>query len=348
MSSRNGPRREWAGGAALLGIALLVAVCMPAISGCGAAETAGMSPPGTSAASSSSTETGSGVVPSSASPQDAVTVPARDGTSSAAPLTHQQLDQLPAPDVVRTYFLSTDFDVRLYLSSPDLQKAMDDPQSGWREYPGEVSDVIVAGPLPNVESPFIPPAGIDLPSGPRVQWAAQSFFAVNYVSPVPGPSGEPAGARGACVIVGQQTKDGPWKIVTVNAAPAAKELPAAEQQPLNALSATETARTYFQSCDFDIQYYLSAPRQRGMLLMAVRENEHPGDATDVVVEDPVAGSSSMYSTAEWPTQIECVVTYSSRVASSIGEPPGKRMWFVIVGRQGADSPWKVLEVGSGP
>ncbi|MCL4368200.1 MAG: hypothetical protein M1337_03385 [Actinobacteria bacterium] len=37
-----------------------------------------------------------------------------------------------------------------------------------------------------------------------------------------------------------------------------------------------------------------------------------------------------------------------RAMSSIMEPPGPRHSFVYVGRQSRTSPWKVLEIGSGP
>jgi hypothetical protein len=81
----------------------------------------------------------------------------------------------------------------------------------------------------------------------------------------------------------------------------------------------------------------------------VREHEREGGVDDLVVDGPFpAIPTAAYSTSEWPEQVQFTVSYTSRRTSSIGEPPGKRLRFVYVGRQGQDGPWKVLSVGTGP
>lgn len=79
------------------------------------------------------------------------------------------------------------------------------------------------------------------------------------------------------------------------------------------------------------------------------EREREGGVDDLVVEGPLSGPpSQVYDQKEWPEQVHFRVTYTSRKTDSVGRPPGKRLWFVTAGRQTADSPWKVLEIGSGP
>lgn len=124
-----------------------------------------------------------------------------------------------------------------------------------------------------------------------------------------------------------------------------------EEKRLDDLDATGVAQIYFLSGDPAVELHLSAPWLRRITTQpnAVPEHEREGGTDDLVVEGPLSGvPSQVYSREEWPEQLHFRVTYTSRKMSSTGEPPGKRLWFVIIGRQTADSPWKILEIGSGP
>jgi len=141
----------------------------------------------------------------------------------------------------------------------------------------------------------------------------------------------------------------PATTATGLAAAPAQELPAAERERLDNSTAAGVVNTYFSSGDYDVEYYLSAPYQREEIGAGVREHEREGGVDHLVVDGPFpAIPLGTYSTSEWPEQVQFTVSYISRWTSSIGEPPGKRFWFVYVGRQSQDRPWKVLSIGTGP
>jgi len=120
-----------------------------------------------------------------------------------------------------------------------------------------------------------------------------------------------------------------------------------EEKRLHDLDASGVVHEYFESGDSAVEYYLSGPWLRDP--KPVPEHEREGGIDDLVVEGPFSGvPSQVYDVDEWPEQVHFRVTYTSRKTDSIGQPPGKRLWFVTVGRQAADSPWKILEIGSGP
>lgn len=125
----------------------------------------------------------------------------------------------------------------------------------------------------------------------------------------------------------------------------------AEQKAFDRLDSAEVVQAYFSSGDPAVEFYLSAPwlREVTALPNSVPEREREGGIDDLAIEGPLSGvPSQAYDAEEWPEQVHFRVTYASRKTSSIGQPAGKRLWFVTVGRQAPDSPWKVLEIGSGP
>ncbi len=125
----------------------------------------------------------------------------------------------------------------------------------------------------------------------------------------------------------------------------------AEQEVFDRLDSAEVVQAYFSSGDPAVEYYLSGPWLRDVTTQpnSMPDREREGGVDDLVVEGPFSGPpSQVYDQREWPEQVHFRVTYTSRKTSSIGEPPGKRLWFVTAGRQAPDSPWKVLEIGSGP
>jgi hypothetical protein len=58
-----------------------------------------------------------------------------------------------------------------------------------------------------------------------------------------------------------------------------------------------------------------------------------------------AADTSLY--GEHDEEVQFVVTYRSAWTDEVGNPPGKRHWFVYLGRDG-DGPWQVLGAGTGP
>lgn len=154
----------------------------------------------------------------------------------------------------------------------------------------------------------------------------------------------------ACVSVDYFPAWGSRPATTSTAVDAsANELPPAERERLDGLDAAEVVRAYFSSGDYDVEYYLSAPHQQEWVSTSVRDHEREGGVDDLVVDGPFpAVPLGEYSASEWPEQVQFTVSYTSRGTSSIGEPPGKRLWFVYVGRQRQDRPWKVLSIGTGP
>lgn len=178
-------------------------------------------------------------------------------------------------------------------------------------------------------------------------------------APATGPSSEGQGTRSTSV-----TSSAPTQTTTASTSSIGAQLSAADQallaeiqalhddwRRLDDLDAAAAVHTYFASGDPAVEFYLSAPRLRQVTTQpnAVPEREREGGIDNLMVEGPLSGvPSQVYSRVEWPEQLHFRVTYTSRQASSIGEPPGKRLWFVIIGRQTADSPWKVLEIGCGP
>ena len=114
-----------------------------------------------------------------------------------------------------------------------------------------------------------------------------------------------------------------------------------EEKRLDRLDAAGVAKTYFDSGDSAVEYYLSGPWLREVTSQPnfVPEHEREGGIDDLVVEGPFFGvPSQVYNVAEWHEQVHFRVTYTSRTTDSIGQPPGKRLWFVTVGRRAADSP----------
>ncbi len=100
-----------------------------------------------------------------------------------------------------------------------------------------------------------------------------------------------------------------------------------------------------------MEYYLSAPpeQQRLRAPHTVLNREREGGIDDLVISGGTKSPGlQSYDRTEWPEQLQFEVTYTSLKTNNIGEPPGERHFFVYVGRQRSDSPWKVLSVGTGP
>ena len=66
-------------------------------------------------------------------------------------------------------------------------------------------------------------------------------------------------------------------------------------------------------------------------------------ARDLVVEGP----SDIPLRGEFAEEVQFRVAYQSMWRSEVGEPPGRRYWFVYLGRDEGE-PWQLLGQGTGP
>ena len=79
----------------------------------------------------------------------------------------------------------------------------------------------------------------------------------------------------------------------------------------------------------------------------------PNYVRPIVPDELFAGDLSVDGPAyiglygQYDEEVQFIVTYRSMWRSEIGEPPGKRLWFVYLGRDEGES-WHVLGQGTGP
>lgn len=117
-------------------------------------------------------------------------------------------------------------------------------------------------------------------------------------------------------------------------------------EELAALDATGVARAYFASGDQEVEYWLSA-----RFVQADPETD-PWKTSDlermwgiedltIIAARPVRLEGEA---ARWQDKTEFDVSYSSRTFSKTGEPPGLRLYSIVVGRQSDHGEWKVLRV----
>jgi hypothetical protein len=119
------------------------------------------------------------------------------------------------------------------------------------------------------------------------------------------------------------------------------------------LDAAGVVRTYFETVDFAVVYYLSAPLYQSLMTDPhyVGEQRHEGDISHLVIKGPAAIflDPQQYSKTDWPIQEQFTVEYDLLVPRQPAtEEVGPQIRFVYVGRQAGDSPWKILSVGTGP
>ena len=321
----------------------IIAALLLTLAATGSLTACGTGPDASSASTASSTHAtlGSDVSSTETSASPSSTTALSDvTTTTGVQLPPREVES--AVDVVRTYFTSKDPEVLYRLTFQSSEPADQLPDPNWRPQPLDISGLKVAGPLSWV--PFSDPL--------RRDWRERLLFGASFVLNSSSVRLGAPGPKEACVIVARQDSQSAWKILQVNPGPPPQELPAEERKNLDKLSLTEVVRRYLTCFDFDVQVYLSAPRQQEWLVTAVRDPAQPGDITDLVID-------RTYSTPpdplfDWPIQQEVVVTYNLLVARPYANgggnpgPTGENTRFVIVGRQTPDSPWKVLSVGTGP
>jgi hypothetical protein len=130
-------------------------------------------------------------------------------------------------------------------------------------------------------------------------------------------------------------------------------LSAEERQQLDSLDAPGVIRTYFETADPRVVYYLSAPHEQAMMTAPnyVGEQRHEGDIANLTLDGPTGIDPLLdaYPRTDWPIQEQFVVEYDLLVArEQSAQEAGPQLRFVYVGKQTPDSPWRVMGAGTGP
>jgi hypothetical protein len=71
------------------------------------------------------------------------------------------------------------------------------------------------------------------------------------------------------------------------------------------------------------------------------------DDTFLASDLAISGPAGIRLYGEHADEVQFVVVYRSPWSDGVGDPPGRRMWFVYVGRD-AGEPWRILSIGTGP
>jgi CMP-2-keto-3-deoxyoctulosonic acid synthetase len=135
-----------------------------------------------------------------------------------------------------------------------------------------------------------------------------------------------------------------------------------ERQQLDALDASGVVRTYLETTDFRVVYYLAAPElQSGTNGVSYAgEHRHKGDIRNLVVDGPYniqtdhplvqTGTNQPVVDEANGTVTEMFTAdyYLVKVREAATEEPGQQVRFIEVTRQSPNSPWRVLEIGTGP
>jgi len=128
--------------------------------------------------------------------------------------------------------------------------------------------------------------------------------------------------------------------------------PGEQKQQLDSLEPAKLVETYLTTTDRSVLFYISAPHLCSVMLLPnyVPEQRHEGDIANLVIDGPREGSldPSEYSPAEWPTQQQFTARFDLLRDRGSGFYAGPVFLFVYAGRQSADSPWRILDAGTGP
>ena len=126
-----------------------------------------------------------------------------------------------------------------------------------------------------------------------------------------------------------------------------------ERKKLDSLDAAGVLRTYIETSDPWVVYYLSAPHEQAILTNynTIWGPTGANDIADLEIDGPHTGSFDLYGYPldEWPDQVQFGVTYDLLTARwDLAMDAGPQTLFAYVGRRSAQSPWRVLGVGTGP
>jgi hypothetical protein len=135
------------------------------------------------------------------------------------------------------------------------------------------------------------------------------------------------------------------------------------RQELDGLDAESVARLYLETTDPAVVSYLSAPELQSLMSGANHQGEtrHDGDIRNLTVTGPanvqtdrplaqtgtsmpvMADAKDQSVTEMFTADYELV-----KVRQPGTEEPGQQVRFIYVARQTPSSPWRVLELGTGP
>lgn len=128
------------------------------------------------------------------------------------------------------------------------------------------------------------------------------------------------------------------------------ELSSVEMSRLDSMDATAVVRAYFESGDPAVELYLSTPRERSLRAAPnyVPERERAAGVDNLNITGGGPAGREIEGAGGYGDVRQFVVEYDSRRASSIGEPPGRRSFFVYTGTDPETGNVRVLSVGTGP
>jgi hypothetical protein len=130
-------------------------------------------------------------------------------------------------------------------------------------------------------------------------------------------------------------------------------LSAEKRKELDSLDAAGVLRAFYATSDPWVQYYLYGPRDRDSMMSNYYADwvPHPEKTAHLKISGPSQGSvdPGVYSPTDWPIQEDFTVEYDLLSAPpDWPEEPGPQQLFATVGRQSPTSPWRILEIGTGP
>ena len=118
-----------------------------------------------------------------------------------------------------------------------------------------------------------------------------------------------------------------------------------DQHRLDDLGPADVAATYIFTTREPVRRYLSDRYWNDVRAGSSRDLEELLGVQHVQATD-LGEYSASYQRSGWPQKRLIEVTWTSHWPNAIGEPPGERMIFVLVGCRSADDSWKVLELGT--
>jgi hypothetical protein len=123
----------------------------------------------------------------------------------------------------------------------------------------------------------------------------------------------------------------------------------AQAANLDTLAPDEVVRTFFTSKDAAIRYVLMFQSTENLDPSTGRGGAEPISISNLIVTGPLAGVPFADPTRpDWKERFLFGVSYHLDSATPYGESPGPKELCVVVARQDAQSPWKILEVNQGP
>jgi hypothetical protein len=124
----------------------------------------------------------------------------------------------------------------------------------------------------------------------------------------------------------------------------------AQTDQLDSLAPGDVVRTFFTSKDATVRYALMFQSTETLdPSMDGRGRAQPVDISNLAITGPLGGVPLTDPTrTTWKEQLLFGVTYHLDSTTPLGEAPGPKELSVVVARQDARSPWRILIMNEGP